>query len=351
MYSQGNAQIRRYEYIDCVKGLAILCITFLHFENGIIPGWLDVWIGMFMITAFYFTSGWVFGLKQRNETPRQLWSKRLYQLGIPYLWFGLAILLFDLIWWGIGLMSTHILGREIYKYLTFRGLGTLWFLPVLFGGEMLFCILKSSKRPWLYGSILFVISYISGYIYFLHWRPLLFHNTTLQLLDSPIRPIVMALSAWPIIGIGYLMCIKLSGKIHNLNKYMAGACGAVLLLLSIWFIIASPFNIFYLNSVIATVLPVMGFIGIFILLNNSRFVKFFSYWGNNSLILMCTHYSITMGLLMAFDIYIIHHSNFTGLRTIIYFLVCILLTYPMVWFIKRHLSFMLGKKKTSSNNA
>jgi len=54
---------KRLDYIDILKGLSILCITFLHFEAGVIPLWLNVWIGMFMVSAFYFTSGWVMGLK------------------------------------------------------------------------------------------------------------------------------------------------------------------------------------------------------------------------------------------------------------------------------------------------
>ncbi len=351
MSSPNKVIIKRYEYIDAVKGLSILCITFLHFEKGVIPNWLNVWIGMFMITAFYFTSGWVFGLKQRVEQPRELWSKRLYQLGVPYLWFGLLIIAFDVIWWGVGLMPTHILSRELYKYLTLRGLGTLWFLPVLFLGEMIFCLLKSSKRPWLYGSIAFILSYGAGYIYYYVWRPLIVHNETFQLIDSPVRPIVMALSAWPIIAIGYFMSVRTSGRIHALNRYVAGIAGAILLIISMWFVIAAPFKFYYIDSVIATLLPIMGFIGIFLLLSGGVITRFFGYWGKNSLILMCTHFSITMELLMAFDIYVLHHRDFSGPRTIIYFIICVLLTYPMVWLIKTHLGFMLGKNKRHSNNA
>lgn len=46
---------KRLDYIDETKGVAILCITFLHFESEVIPAWLNTWIGLFMITAFYVT--------------------------------------------------------------------------------------------------------------------------------------------------------------------------------------------------------------------------------------------------------------------------------------------------------
>ena len=87
----------RIETIDCLKGLAILCITLLHFESGIIPSDVNTWIGLFMISAFYFSVGWIAGIKKSETKPKDLFFKRLHQLRIPYLWFSAAILLFDLI--------------------------------------------------------------------------------------------------------------------------------------------------------------------------------------------------------------------------------------------------------------
>ena len=339
----------RCEYLDCVKGLSILCIVFLHFENGVIPQWMNVWIGMFMITAFYFTSGWVFGLKRQVETPEELWSKRLRQLGSPYLWFGLLILLFDLIWFAVGQMPLQVLGREVYKYVTLRGLGTLWFLPVLLGGELLFCVLLNSRKPWLYGSLLVALTYVVSYLYYVKLQPLMSGNTTYQIIDSPIRPIVMALTAWPIIMAGYLMSLRFSLAIRRGKKWVSALCGVILLIVSILFVIAPPFHFPYVNGFIGNTLPVIGFIGIFVLLSSSWVGTFFKYWGKNSLILMCTHFSITLELLMTFDFYVLHQRDFTGPRTIVYFVVCIILTYPMVCLFNKRLSFFLGKQKTIKN--
>ena len=122
---------KRLDYIDATKGVAILCITFLHFEQGVIPGWLNVWIGMFMISAFYVTSGWVSGVNDKPITAKELLKKRLRQLGVPYLWFSLLIIIFDILWVALGLMESGILLRDIYKTVVLRGIGTLWFLPVL----------------------------------------------------------------------------------------------------------------------------------------------------------------------------------------------------------------------------
>ncbi|MDE7160133.1 MAG: acyltransferase family protein [Muribaculaceae bacterium] len=353
MSSRNNNVVQvkeRAEYLDCVKGVAILCITLLHFENGVIPVWLNVWIGLFMISTFYFTSGWVFGLKSRVESPKELWRKRLVQLGMPYLWFGVLILLFDLIWWGLGQMSAQEMGREVYKFVTLRGLGTLWFLPVLFLGELLFVWVKHSRRPWITGSVLFIATYIISYIYYVRWRPMLEGNINYQLIDSPVRPIVMGLAAWPVIGLGYGMSVWLDGRLRSTRKVISAVAGVVVLLVSIWFVIAPPFNFFYFNNLVSNVLPVAGFIGVFALLSGTWIGKFFSYWGRNSLILMATHFSITMELLMAFDLYVMHHENFTGWRTIVYFAVAVLLTYPVVTLFNNRLSFMLGKKRTDRHH-
>lgn len=101
---------QRIQFIDALKGLSILCICLLHFENGIFPKWLNEWIGCFMITAFYFTSGWVFGLKSQNWDYKKTFRKRLYQLGIPYLSFSIIFLIVDLIFIILGHYDIHILG-------------------------------------------------------------------------------------------------------------------------------------------------------------------------------------------------------------------------------------------------
>ena len=72
-----NVARQRLDYIDATKGVAILCITFLHFEKGVIPDWLNTWIGLFMITTFYLTSGWVSGISNKQIKPNELLKKRI----------------------------------------------------------------------------------------------------------------------------------------------------------------------------------------------------------------------------------------------------------------------------------
>ena len=139
MKSSPNSKDKRIDAIDWMKGLCIICITMLHIENGILSVWVNSFISFFMITGFYVTSGWIHGLKQTESVDvKQFAGKRLRSLGIPYLWFTLIILMVDVAFYLVGHYSIDIIVRDVYKSIVLRGIGTLWFLPVLFFGELLF---------------------------------------------------------------------------------------------------------------------------------------------------------------------------------------------------------------------
>lgn len=335
---------KRLNYIDATKGVAILCITFLHFEQGVIPGWLNIWIGLFMISAFYVTSGWVTGINDKPITAKQLFKKRIKQLGVPYLWFSLLIILFDILWVALGLMESGILLRDIYKTIVLRGIGTLWFLPVLLIGECIFTLIKNSKRRWLWAAIAMVITLSVNYAYNSIWLPKSNISELNKMLDAPIQPIVRGLGAWPIIAIGYLLEKKWGKSIMQTNKIKLLIISALMFAISFVLVINPPITVYYINGVLSNVLPAIAFMCLFAVFTKGAITKFFTYWGVNSLILMCTHFSITMEILMAFDKHALHHSTFEGPRTIIYFVICVLLTYPLVWLFNGKPRFMLGKK-------
>ena len=336
---------KRLNYIDATKGVAILCIAFLHFEQGVIPDWLNTWIGMFMITTFYVTSGWVTGINDKPITAKSVFKKRIKQLGVPYLWFSLLIILFDILWVELGRMESSILLRDVYKTIVLRGIGTLWFLPVLLIGEYIFNLIKNSKKKWMWAIIGLGTTLLVNYAYNCIWMPIRNTSEVYKIIDSPIRPIVQGLYAWPIIAVGYILGKRWGKSILGMNKIKLLSISALLFAISIILIIKPPFNIYYINGLLSNTLPAIAFMCLFAVFSNNIIEKFFAYWGVNSLILMCTHFSITMEVMMAFDKYILHHPVFEGPRTIIYFVICILLTYPLVWLFNGKLRFMLGKKQ------
>ena len=334
---------KRFDYIDATKGVAILCITFLHFEKGVIPNWLNIWIGMFMISAFYVTSGWVTGISNKPITPKELFKKRIKQLGVPYLWFSLLIIIFDVLWVALGFMESDILLRDIYKTIVLRGIGTLWFLPVLLIGEYIFTFIRNSKKVWLWAVIGVCVTLLVNHLYNHLWLPIRDSRELYKIIDAPMQPIVRGLYAWPIIAIGYLLGRKWGKSIMEGNKIMLLLISALLFAISFILIIKPPLEIFYINRVLSNTLPAIAFMCLFAVFTKGFITRFFTYWGINSLILMCTHFSITQEILIAFDKYILHHSTFEGPITILYFIICIILTYPLVYLFNGKLKFMIGK--------
>lgn len=333
----------RLDYIDATKGVAILCITFLHFEQGVIPAWLNTWIGLFMISAFYVTSGWVSGISNRSLRPKELLKKRIKQLGVPYLWFSLLIIAFDTLWVLLGFMEKGILLRDIYKTIVLRGIGTLWFLPVLVIGEYLFAIVRNSKKKWFFAILLMTITIVINYAYNRFWLPIRSNSEFNKLIDAPMQPIVRGLYAWPIIAIGFITAKEWGYRIMKENKIKLFAISALLFAISILLVVEPTFNIYYISGVLNNTLPAIAFMCLFTVFSKNVITSFFSYWGVNSLILMCTHFSITMEIMKTFDRMVLHCPAFEGPRTLIYFATAVLLTYPMVFLFNGPLKFMIGK--------
>ena len=337
---------QRDKSLDAIKGVGILCITLLHFESGIFPNWLNTWIGLFMVNTFYFTSGWLMSMKPSVPIPKELMRRRLRQLGIPYAWFTIIILCFNLIWWLLGQMSFFIILRDAYKAIVFCGIGTLWFLPALLGSEWLFCLIQHSRKIFLSALVLFIVSAVCCWLYQQHWLPLREQNDIYRMIDAPMRPIIRSLQGWPIVYIGFLGGRYLSKDLHRLNSLSLVGIG----ILCIFFSLVLLFPIFhylsYLGQWLSNTLPELGLFCIFLAFPIGYHVDFFAYWGRNSLILMCTHFSITEEILMTIDKNLFHHQEFSGWRTLMYFVMAICVTYPLVKIINHRFSFVLGKRNT-----
>lgn len=333
----------RLEYIDILKGWAILCIALLHYENGMFPPLLNVWIGTYMVTAFYLTSGWVNGITQKNISVKELFFKRLRTFGTIYLWFTALYILFDLLWVALGIFDWKYVAREIYKTITLRGIGTLWFLPALMGGEIIFAYLRSKKKPILYLlSIIITLVYMHTYSYWLVEHRNI--NTITQIIDAPFKTIFSMLQAWPIIAVGYWLAHKYSSKIIYTNKVYLFLLSMVIIAISVYTACFIQINIGSFNYFPSHILGPLGLLLLAIILQSIKYVDlFFSYWGRNSLILMVTHYSIIQEICIAINKYILHEPEFTGINTIYFFIATILLEYPIIWFFNNKAKFMIGK--------
>lgn len=328
----------REKYVDIVKGLSILCITFLHYEQGVLPQSVNVFIGSFMITAFYVTSGWISAMYPTQRTLKELIKKRYKQLGLPYLWWTAIILLFDFILLGFGYYDFRHIGTEIYKTLTLRGIGTLWFLPALFVGEIIWHWLRFTRKVWV---ILLALVLSLGYQYLYGQFFCGKTGIVYQIIDTPFRTVCNMLSAWISIAFGFYTYMLLQKVLNSVNLKLA----IYGILICIFAFVTANYLPSFLRPLWNLFAPLWGPIGWLLLaksIQKWRVMDFFSFWGLNSLNLMVTHYSITL-VLFTIVVENVLKQPFFGWMTIICFILSIPIQYLLVLFINKYAKFTLGK--------
>ena len=336
-------KMNRFLYIDIVKGCSILCIVLMHYEVGVFPVWINTWIGLFMISAFYFTSGWLAGINPKNITVKELAQKRWYSLGKPYIYFSLLILAFDVLLMLLGHYDMKYVAKEIYKTITLRGIGTLWFLPSLLGGEIIFRFLLNKNKWALTLLVLFITLVFLHYYYY--WLAIFRNRSEVyQLIDAPLFNLRKILYAWPTIGIAYLIAKHWGHKISYINDNVVFVIGICITGFSIY--LNGGFCPLSLGDISPLIVPVIGPLGLLLLaypMKKGVIAKFFSFWGINSLVMMVTHYSILLVICQIID-HGIFQEPFSGIRTLAWFTISVIVEYPIVWFFNHKAKWMLGKR-------
>ena len=345
MKSSPNSKDKRIDAIDWMKGLCIICITMLHIENGILSVWVNSFISFFMITGFYVTSGWIHWLKQTESVDvKQFAGKRLRSLGIPYLWFTLIILMVDVAFYLVGHYSIDIIVRDVYKSIVLRGIGTLWFLPVLFFGELLFVIFKN-RQQILFGLLtgISITIFVSILIHLLVLRTV---DPLLSIIKMPLLVVQDSATALAVITATYYISHHLT-KRGQKNKCEVSLIGLFLLIFSaIYLGISSsilPFPISLCSNFIISWIEPLGVFFFFLSVSGSNFVlRYLQYWGRNSIILMAVHYSILMEICN----WITNHffeTKITGFASLACFVIIMLIQYPIAELINKKMKFLLGK--------
>lgn len=135
----------RSSIIDIVKGISIIMIVNVHLLSG-----QFFLIGCtYHVIAFFFTAGIVQGMRKKWEdnTISSFTKDKLTRLGYPFLTLSVCYMLMHMILNCIRgeTIVNEVITGSIIKTLTLQGIGTLWFLPVLFFGELIFYSVKRKK--------------------------------------------------------------------------------------------------------------------------------------------------------------------------------------------------------------
>lgn len=330
----------RERYIDIVKGLSILSIVLLHYEQGVFsPSAINTFIGSYMISAFYVCAGWVQAMRPSQRSFKELLKKRWQQLGVPYLWWTAIILLFDSILWACGYYDIYFIGREAYKAVVLRGIGTLWFLPALFGGEVIWFWVRKHKSLWfVFLALVSTFCYQQLYGYLFGGKT----DSLSRIIEAPFHTISNMMSAWVGIAFGY-------GAYKICHRHLLWQKSAVLATVGAILCAFAYYCANYLPSWLAAgwdlLAPLLGPLGLLLLakaFQKSSLLTYFDYWGRNSLCLMVTHYNIIAVLFyMIVDKWLC--LPYDGWITLVGFFLSMPLQHLLVLVIDRYIPFTLGK--------
>ncbi|AQY50389.1 acyltransferase family protein [Listeria weihenstephanensis] len=268
--------MKRIEWLDVAKGLGIFLVVWGHFYA---TDSVKIWIYGFHMPLFFFLSGYTFQVRQsslgtyiRKKSRNLLVPFFVFQAITALIMFGFQFI-YEKAQYPFSWMEFYFLNGEV-------GFNSpLWFLVVLFEVEILFFCFKKYLPKWSWLVLITVIGL-----------------AILSTLDQGIR--------WPlgikIIPVAFLFywvgLISRERKLFQRKWFLS------------WWTLASCFGLYVLtmyanNYKIVTLRsmdigqPVVFFIGallgifaICLLAVRLQHIRILSFYGKNSLVILCTHY-------------------------------------------------------------
>lgn len=305
-----------YVFVDILKGIAILLIVYGHIIPGAIPFVTD-WVSTFHIPLFFFVSGLLFNnTKYKNHL---LFFSRIELKGLvfPFLVFstivaiGYYFVIEDYTSFLIGLITVGWGGYA------------LWFVPVLIMVEMAFYPLSKMRPAMVLACLLIctILSFISSIKIGLVSNNILltFCGIWFYGIGNLCRPFLywtkkVSVTYCVLCIIGFLLSLLYLSICHILPE---------------WFINKIPSPIYYITPLFA----IGGMVGLSLFIEhyfNRYIIIFLSICGKYSLIILAFHQIICM----IAQQYVSSKSAILIMITSLIFL---------VWFIPKHVPWMLGK--------
>lgn len=348
-----NENCKKILYLDMVKGLAIILVVLGHI--GTVSASVNIWLSTFHLPAFFMVSGMLMNLNGTIEMPfKSLLKKRTKQILIPYMCFSIAFVFYLLMTILINKSEWSELINVIYETFTFQGFSILWFLTALFIAEIIIvalmkCMSKFFSKTIFASSIVCIITTILAMIFYIAYKEYLVKVLPTEI-SNEIKILVKALIGSTFISYGYILWNAIS-NIDKLKKCHKIKYRILELILGIALFVVNIFVLPYihikdLNSLNIGMLPqylvlgISGSFGLILIFRNIPNVPILSYFGKNSLIVMCTHTVIAPILTSYINVFF----NNPNLVTYIALLATMLLEIPIIVVINVFFPFMIGKK-------
>ncbi|NLG05003.1 MAG: acyltransferase family protein [Clostridia bacterium] len=345
----------RKNYLDQAKGIGIMLVVLAHLSNRLYVGndLLAIWINSFHLPIFFIVSGYLFFLKGDAKRPfAELLKHKAAGLLYPYLAFSGVYIMIDLIYLSV---TTHELPLKPAVSVLFRvfsgwGIGTLWFLPVLFLCELLFWIMKRPNSKWIVFILLLCCavtgSFAGTYInaHFSEKGPML-QALIYRLGNLAARCLISVV----FMGIGFFYATYEEWMMQKTTKVSRIIIGMILLTITVCMAglhgeinlriaLIDHIWIYYLSGT-------MGTMALLFIFRELKGLKWLSFVGVNSLIIMATHepfmvMDLIQWILMKAGIMntVVAHSY---LHVVIAFFLTMIVEIVLILLINRYVGFLL----------
>lgn len=314
--------MKRLGYIDIYKSIGILLMIMGHIGFG---KEFDFFIHAFHMPMFFFISGFLYNSK-KNVGFKEYFFKKFRSLIVPYISFGFIHFIVSIFMYGLNFdYLTNLL------FINTDGLpiaGALWFLTALFFVDIFYFMIDKFIKKDLYKFLVIVLMFVFSLCF--------------KQIFGIILPYALgsAMSGLLIFFIGY----KLKDRIVNINFLLLLVFTILngLLIFTNGYVnmrteTYSNVLLFYLNSVLSSIILINYSLLIDNILKSNFISKFLQSVGRNSIVYVCLNQLVILLINKYFN-YSIPFENYFVL-----FLSVLLLSVFSYVITKTKLKFLIGK--------
>lgn len=354
-----NIVTKRIAYLDMARGIGMILVVLGHIEY-LGADWLG-FVTAFHMPLFFLVSGILIRKKNEEEKPLgSLVATKLYRIMLPYAIFSILSFVIEsgriLI---KGLDEWNVVLRQLFQSCCLQGVSTLWFLPALLMGEILFIGIR--KKTSLWGTIFCVLLIVTGAVILNDYEQTFARihavRRTYRLLHDICSMFIRNLFCVGFLAAGYFADILFFNKESN---GLADICLTVVF--GVIAIISIQMNglvdlrsMRFSSAPLYVLVAVTGSMTVLFLcrclagLPNNVLQRIMEYYGRNSLVIMVTHMDfrvmyIAIRLLLLFTLEPIYSILFCLLIVAIVFVMEI----PIIWVVNRYFPFAVGCSSKSS---
>lgn len=282
----------RLKYIDSVKGFSMLLILWGHIVTFYDP--FAHWASGFKVSLFYIVTGYLLSLRSQdsNSVRKTPLKKLIVSLGVPYVFYSVLSLVVAAVLMILKNEPFSFFSEKVFSFFCLSGISTLWFLPSIFFGRLLFERVYSIKG---FRAVKIIFLIVMPIILCLSSETLLAAALP-ELFIKPMYVIIKAVAAWWFICVGFegkmvvVDRLKEKGTQKAVLTALCLICGSALSLINR----NVDFNNISLGSspllfFIGGVLCSFGIIGAFSFLTEKLSCSLTQFAGKNSLFIMVSH--------------------------------------------------------------